>query len=163
MEGKTPPLSPLNPFSHPVLLGGASHPGTLRPVGCPSPIPCPQVSLSTGTLLLLVGAAALGTGWLVPPRLEGIGEEDFVVLDPRAARYNRVLGACQMLGLALCVVAAVLSAVGLLCCVLSPAGGVPPSPQDEEQQLSPILCHSSPPAVRFGASCVHGVQPRREA
>uniref|UniRef100_A0A493TG43 Neurensin 2 n=1 Tax=Anas platyrhynchos platyrhynchos TaxID=8840 RepID=A0A493TG43_ANAPP len=52
-----------------------------------------KVSLSTGILLLLVGAAALGTGWLVPPRLEGIGEEDFVVLDPRAARYNRVLGA----------------------------------------------------------------------
>lgn len=144
-------------------MGAHPSPGTLRPVGCPSPIPCPQVSLSTGTLLLLVGAATLGTGWLVPPRLEGIGEEDFVVLDPRAARYNRVLGACRLLGLGLCTAAAVLSAVGLLCCVLSSAGGVLPCPQDEEQQLAPILCHSSPPAVPFGASCVHNVQPRREA
>lgn len=100
---------------------------------------------------------------MVPPKLEGIREEDFVVLDPRAARYNRAPGACRLLGLALCAAAAVLSAVGLPCCVLGPAGGVLPCPQDEEQRLSPILCHSSPPAVPFGASCVHGVQPRREA
>lgn len=107
--------------------------------------------------------AALAAGWMVPPKLEGIREEDFVVLDPRAARYNRAPGACRLLGLALCAAAAVLSAVGLLCCVLGPAGGVLPCPQDEEQRLSPILRHSSPPAVPFGASCVHGVQPRREA
>ncbi|XP_068556476.1 neurensin-2, partial [Anas acuta] len=142
--------------------GVGAEPSPARPPGTwPSVIW--KVSLSMGTLLLLVGAAALGTGWLVPPKLEGIGEEDFVVLDLRAARYNRVLGACRVLGLGLCTVAAVLSAVGLLCCVLSPAGGVPPCPQDEEQQLAHILRHSSHPTVPFGASCVHSVQPRREA
>ncbi|XP_031412446.1 neurensin-2 isoform X3 [Meleagris gallopavo] len=50
-----------------------------------------KVTLSTGTLFLLVGVAALTTGWLVPPRLEGIEEEDLVVLDVQAMRYNHVL------------------------------------------------------------------------
>ncbi|XP_035422965.1 neurensin-2 [Cygnus atratus] len=120
-----------------------------------------KVSLSTGTLFLLAGAAALATGSLVPPRLEGIGEEDFVVLDLQAARYNRALGACRLLGLALCAAAGVLSAVGLLSCLLGRAGGAPRRPQEEEQQLSPILRDS--PAAPFGVSCIHGVQPRREA
>ncbi|XP_047906626.1 neurensin-2 [Anser cygnoides] len=123
-----------------------------------------KVSLSTGTLFLLAGAAALATGSLVPPKLEGIGEEDFVVLDLQAARYNRALGACRLLGLALCAAAGVLSAVGLLSCLLGRAGGAPRRPQEEEQQLSPIL-RDSPvaPAVPFGASRLHSVQPRREA
>lgn len=118
------------------------------------------MTLSTGTLFLLVGAAALTTGWLVPPRLESIEEEDLVVLDVQAMRYNHVLSACWLLGTALCITAAVLGAVGLLCCVLGRAWG---GPQEEEQQLSPIL-QSSPqgPAVPFGASQLHGVQPRQE-
>uniref|UniRef100_A0A8C9EQP2 Neurensin 2 n=1 Tax=Pavo cristatus TaxID=9049 RepID=A0A8C9EQP2_PAVCR len=119
-----------------------------------------KVTLSTGTLFLLAGVAALTTGWLVPPRLEGIEEEELVVLDVQAMRYNHVLGVCRLLGTALCITAAVLGAVGLLCCVLGRAWG---GPQEEEQQLSPIL-QSSPqgPAVPFGASQLHGVQPRQE-
>ncbi|XP_048818532.1 neurensin-2 [Lagopus muta] len=119
-----------------------------------------KVTLSTGTLFLLVGVAALTTGWLVPPRLESIEEEDLVVLDVQAMRYNHVLSACRLLGTALCITAAVLGAVGLLCCVLGRAWG---GPQEEEQQLSPIL-QSSPqgPTVPFGASQLHGVQPRQE-
>ncbi|NXJ07662.1 NRSN2 protein, partial [Odontophorus gujanensis] len=67
-----------------------------------------KVTLSTGALFLLVGAAALAVGWMVPPRLENIGEEELVVLDVQAMRYNLTLGTCWLLGTALCIVAAVL-------------------------------------------------------
>lgn len=124
------------------------------------------MSLSTGILFLLVGAAALATGSLVPPKLEGIGEEEFMVLDMQAVRYNHVLGTCRLVGTALCVAAGALGAIGLLSCALALR-----RPQEEEQQLSPILRGSPPPwppttfaqagtAVPFGISRVHGVQPR---
>ncbi|KAM7090859.1 neurensin-2 isoform 1-T1 [Ciconia maguari] len=123
-----------------------------------------KVSLSTGTLFLLVGVAALAAGFLVPSKLEGIGEEEFVVLDVQAARYNHALGTCRLVGTALCAAAGVLGTIGLLSCALAPR-----RPQEEEQQLSPILC-GSPPAVfapvetamPFGVSHVHGIQPRRD-
>ncbi|NWI28711.1 NRSN2 protein, partial [Sula dactylatra] len=70
-----------------------------------------KVSFSTGTLFLLVGAVALAAGSLVPPKLEGIGEEDFLVLDVQAVQYNHALGTCQLVGTALCVAAGVLGAV----------------------------------------------------
>ncbi|KAM6378531.1 neurensin-2 [Pluvialis apricaria] len=125
-----------------------------------------KVSLSTGTLFLLVGAAALATGSLVPPKLEGIGEEEFMVLDMQAVQYNHALGTCRLVGMALCAVAGALGAIGLLSCALALR-----RPQEEEQQLSPILRGSPPPrlpttftqagtAVPFGISHVHGVQPR---
>ncbi|XP_065610448.1 neurensin-2 [Cyrtonyx montezumae] len=122
-----------------------------------------KVTLSTGALFLLVGAAALAAGWMVPPRLENVGEEELVVLDVQAMRYNLTLGTCRLLGTALCIVAVVLGTVGLLCCVLGRAGGTPHCPREEEQQLSPIL-RGSPhgPAVPFGASQLHSVQPRQE-
>ncbi|XP_029864672.1 neurensin-2 [Aquila chrysaetos chrysaetos] len=125
-----------------------------------------KVSLSTGTLFLLVGAAALAAVSLVPPKLEGIGEEEFMVLDVQAVRYNHALGTCRLVGTALCVAAGALGAIGLLSCALAPR-----RPREEEQQLSPILCGSPPPrpptafapagtAMSFGVSRVHGVQPR---
>ncbi|NXN57318.1 NRSN2 protein, partial [Rynchops niger] len=70
-----------------------------------------KASLSTGTLFLLVGAVALATGSMVPPKLEGIGEEEFVVLDVQAVRYNHALGTCRLVGLALCAAAGVLGAI----------------------------------------------------
>ncbi|XP_075373391.1 neurensin-2 [Mycteria americana] len=128
-----------------------------------------KVSLSTGTLFLLVGVAALAAGFLVPPKLEGIGEEEFVVLDVQAVRYNHALGTCRLVGTALCAAAGVLGTIGLLSCALAPR-----RPREEEQQLSPILCGSPPPrppavfapvgtAMPFGVSRVHGIQPRRDA
>ena len=124
------------------------------------------MSLSTGTLFLLMGAAALAAGSLVPPKLEGIGEEEFVVLDVQAVRYNHALGTCRLVGMALCAAAGALGAVGILSCALAPC-----RPREEEQQLSPILRGSPPPqppaafapagtAMPFGISHVHGIQPR---
>lgn len=119
------------------------------------------MTLSAGTLFLLAGVAALSTGWLVPPGLEGVEEdkeEELVVLDVQAVRYNHVPGVCRLLGTALCITAAVLGAVGLLCWVLGRAWGG--RQEEEQQQLSPIL-QSSPQGhvVPFGASQLHGVLP----
>ncbi|XP_059569125.1 neurensin-2 [Alligator mississippiensis] len=132
-----------------------------------------KVSLSAGALLLLLGVAALATGYLVPPKLEGIGEEEFLVLDLQAMEYNQVLGTCRLAGIMLCTTAGVLAAAGLLACVLGRVlqGGWRREEEEEEQQLSPILRDSPPkqpvallasPASPFGASWVHGIQPRRE-
>ncbi|NWW96085.1 NRSN2 protein, partial [Rhynochetos jubatus] len=70
-----------------------------------------KVTFSTGTLFLLAGVAALATGSLLPPKLEGVTAGEFVVLDAQAARYNRALGTCRLVGTALCAAAGALGAV----------------------------------------------------
>ncbi|NXI40486.1 NRSN2 protein, partial [Galbula dea] len=70
-----------------------------------------KVSFSTGTLLLLVGVTTLAAGSLVPPKLEGIGDEELLVLDTQAVQYNHALGTCRLLGMVLCAVAGVLGAI----------------------------------------------------
>ncbi|NXK13831.1 NRSN2 protein, partial [Herpetotheres cachinnans] len=83
---------------------GSSPPGAWAPL-------IRKVSFSTGTLFLLVGAATLAAGSLVPPKLEGIGAEEFVVLDVQAVRYNHALGTCRLVGMVLCAVAGALGAI----------------------------------------------------
>ncbi|XP_050774366.1 neurensin-2 isoform X1 [Gopherus flavomarginatus] len=134
-----------------------------------------KVSLSAGMLLLLIGAAALATGYLVPPKLEGIGEEEFMVLDLQAMAYNHALVTCRLVGTVLCAGAGALGVVGVLACMLGRAarGGE----EEEEQQLSPILRQSplkkhstiivppaaaGSPAVPFGASQIQNIQPKRD-
>uniref|UniRef100_A0A8C0IVM1 Neurensin 2 n=1 Tax=Chelonoidis abingdonii TaxID=106734 RepID=A0A8C0IVM1_CHEAB len=134
-----------------------------------------SVSLSAGMLLLLIGAAALATGYLVPPKLEGIGEEEFMVLDLQAMAYNHALVTCRLVGTVLCAVAGALGVVGVLACMLGRAarGGE----EEEEQQLSPILRESplkkhstiivppaaaGSPAVPFGISQIQNIQPKRD-
>uniref|UniRef100_A0A8C4TWJ2 Neurensin 2 n=1 Tax=Falco tinnunculus TaxID=100819 RepID=A0A8C4TWJ2_FALTI len=131
---------------------------------CTGPGPPSSGSFFTGTLLLLVGAATLAAGSLVPPKLEGIMVEEFVVLDVQVVRYNHALGMCWLVGMVLCAVAGALAATGLLSCALAPR-----CPQEEEQQLSPILWGSPPAtvpcrpvgtAMPFDTSCFYGIQPR---
>ncbi|XP_063152934.1 neurensin-2 [Candoia aspera] len=131
-----------------------------------------KVMLSAGTLLLLTGAVALATGYLLPAKLEGIGEAEFVVLDQQAAEYNRALGICRAAGVALCAVAGVL----LVACILSSGlcgmnlGGNR-GEDGKEEQLSPILQENPPPQrgtiisatpAPFQVSWVQSVQPKRE-
>ncbi|XP_004586058.3 neurensin-2 [Ochotona princeps] len=86
------------------------------PVLCPRrpwPSLCWKISLSSGTLLLLLGVAALITGYAVPPKLESVGFSEAPILDQRAADYNQALGTCRLAGTALCVAAGILLAICL--------------------------------------------------
>ncbi|XP_066480836.1 neurensin-2 [Tiliqua scincoides] len=134
-----------------------------------------KVTFSTGTLLLLIGAAALATGYLLPPKLEGIGEEEFMVLDQQAVEYNHALGICRAVGTVLCAIAGAL----LVSCILSSGldrvnrgGRWGDNEEGKEEQLSPIL-QECPPGqwgtivtatpVPFKASWVQNIQPKRES
>lgn len=124
--------------------------------------------------------AALTTGYAVPPKLEGIGEGEFLVLDQRAADYNQALGACRLAGTALCGAAGVLLAI---CLFWAMAGWLSQGAKAErldaavdshvevfgeesDQELSPIFCdasgHSwfSPSTSAFGQSSVQTIQPK---
>lgn len=133
------------------------------------------MTFSAGTLLLLIGAAALATGYLLPRKLEGIGEEEFMMLDHQAVEYNHALGICRAVGTVLCAIAGAL----LLSCVLSSGlnrvnrgGKWGHSEEDKEEQLSPIL-QECPPGqwgtvvtaapVPFKAAWVQNIQPKRES
>ncbi|XP_061486137.1 neurensin-2 [Rhineura floridana] len=128
-----------------------------------------KVTLSAGTLLLLTGALALATGYLLHPKLEGIGEAEFVVLDQQAVEYNHALGICRAVGIVLCAMAGAL----LVACVLSSGlCRINRDDKDTEEQLSPIL-QQSPPGqqgtivtaaalVPFRALKVQSVQPKRD-
>ncbi|XP_069507060.1 neurensin-2 [Ambystoma mexicanum] len=125
-------------------LGSAPHPHHHH--GCQALLW--KVSLSTGTLLLLIGMAALATGVLVPHRLEGIAEGQFVVVDQKAVEYNQALTICKVVGIVLCAAAGVLMASSLVSSIVCrPARRA--QEEEEEEQLSPILregppkkCHS---------------------
>ncbi|XP_075756996.1 neurensin-2 [Pelodiscus sinensis] len=129
-----------------------------------------KVSLPVGSLFLLLGAAALATGYLVPPKLEGIGEGEFMVLDLQAMAYNRALVTCRLVGTTLCAVAGVLGAACVLAGLLGRAARAGRGEEEEEQQLSPILWESPPkktgtiiagaPAPPFGAARLQGIQPQ---
>ncbi|XP_034977359.2 neurensin-2 [Zootoca vivipara] len=134
-----------------------------------------KVTLSAGTLLLLIGASALATGYLLPPKLEGIGEAEFVVLDQQAVEYNHALGICQAVGAVLCAMAGAL----LTACLLSSGlrslnrgGKRGQDSEDQEEQLSPILREGSSgqcqgaivtaAPVPFRDPWVQSIQPKRE-
>ncbi|XP_053169273.1 neurensin-2 [Hemicordylus capensis] len=127
------------------------------------------VTLSTGTLLLLIGAAALATGYLLPRKLEGIGEEEeFLVLDQQAVEYNHALGICRAVGTVLCAMAGALLVSCVLCSRLCRGGQWGEDGLDKEEQESP------PPGQQRGGTivtaapapfrplCVQSVQPKRE-
>ncbi|MBZ3883643.1 Neurensin-2 [Sciurus carolinensis] len=156
------------------------------PVLCPRrpwPSLCWKISLSSGTLLLLLGVAALTTGYAVPPKLESISDGKFPSLDRRAADYNQALGTCRLAGTALCVAAGILLAICLFWAMtgwLSQDTKAEPLDaeadhhvevfrDDPERQLSPIFREASgqswfsAPTSPFGQSSVQTVQPQRDS
>ncbi|MBN3306255.1 neurensin-1 [Amia ocellicauda] len=74
-----------------------------------------KACLTTGVLLAVTGGLALAMGVLVPPRIEGFGEGELLVVDERAIRHNRALAACRMAGGLLLA----LGGTPLLACVLA--------------------------------------------
>nr|XP_020670318.1 neurensin-2 [Pogona vitticeps]XP_020670319.1 neurensin-2 [Pogona vitticeps] len=134
-----------------------------------------KVSFSAGSLLLLVGAAALATGSLLPHKLERIGEAEFLVLDQEAAEYNHALGVCRAVGLALCALGAALLVTCLLSSGLSKMSPWVQRGEEEagkEDQISPILAREASsrrwgtllegPPVPFRASWAQRIQPSRD-
>ncbi|XP_059834773.1 neurensin-1-like [Hypanus sabinus] len=93
-----------------------------------------KVGLSAGTILFLVGMATVTTGYLVPPKIEGIGEDDFLVVDKRAVEYNEALEVSKLVGAILFSVGG--TAIAACVLVLTISRHVP---RDEERQFSPIL------------------------
>ncbi|XP_025904267.1 neurensin-1 [Nothoprocta perdicaria] len=57
-----------------------------------------KVGLISGTIFMLIGLAVLVVGFLVPPKIEALGENDFVVVDHRAMQFNRSLDVCKLAG-----------------------------------------------------------------
>ncbi|XP_048880086.1 neurensin-1-like [Brienomyrus brachyistius] len=57
-----------------------------------------RASLAVGVLLALTGSMALGVGLLLPPRIEGFGDGELLLVDERAVGHNGVLLACQLVG-----------------------------------------------------------------
>ncbi|XP_054836453.1 neurensin-2 [Eublepharis macularius] len=106
-----------------------------------------KVTLSAGILLSLIGAAALATGFLLPPKMEGISAEEFVVLDQQAVEYNYALGICRAVGTVLCTVAGVLLVTCALSFTLARVNreGKPREAEEaEEEPRSPLLPENPP-------------------
>ncbi|XP_060692508.1 neurensin-1-like isoform X1 [Hemiscyllium ocellatum] len=109
-----------------------------------------KVGLSAGTILFLVGLATVTTGYLVPPKIEGIGEADFLVVDRRAIEYNEALEVSKLVGAILFSVGGTAIAACILVLTLSRH-----PPKDEERQFSPIL-KRGPPETKHKMSLTTG-------
>ncbi|XP_044282523.1 neurensin-1 [Varanus komodoensis] len=57
-----------------------------------------KVGLILGTVFMLTGIIVLVVGFLVPPKIEALEVEDFVVVDTRAVQFNRALDICKLAG-----------------------------------------------------------------
>uniref|UniRef100_A0A7N5JMJ0 Neurensin-1-like n=1 Tax=Ailuropoda melanoleuca TaxID=9646 RepID=A0A7N5JMJ0_AILME len=57
-----------------------------------------KVGLISGTMFMLTGIIVLVVGFLVPPKIEALGVEDFVVVDSHAVQFNRALDVCKLAG-----------------------------------------------------------------
>ncbi|XP_006985561.2 neurensin-2 [Peromyscus maniculatus bairdii] len=148
----------------------------------PWPSLCWKVTVSVASLLLLLGVAALTTGYAVPPKLELVNDSKFSSMDDPVADYNQALITCRVAGATLCAVAGVLLAV---CLFLATSGWLTQdikaeplvteadSPvevfRDEPEQLSPGFQDASSqswfltPTSPFGPRSVQTSQPQRDS
>ncbi|CAM4588448.1 neurensin-1 [Lepidochelys kempii] len=57
-----------------------------------------KVGLISGVVFMLIGLTVLVIGFLVPPKIEALEEEDFVVVDNHAIQFNGALDICKLAG-----------------------------------------------------------------
>ncbi|XP_032624554.1 neurensin-1 [Chelonoidis abingdonii] len=57
-----------------------------------------KVGLISGVVFMLIGLTVLVVGFLVPPKIEALEEEDFVVVDNHAIQFNGALDICKLAG-----------------------------------------------------------------
>ncbi|KAJ7427259.1 Neurensin-1 [Willisornis vidua] len=57
-----------------------------------------KVGLISGTAFMLLGVTVLVVGFLVPPKIEALGKDDFVVVDNHAIQFNGSLDMCKLAG-----------------------------------------------------------------
>lgn len=137
--------------------------------------------MSVASLFLLLGVAALTTGYAVPPKLELVNESKFSSLDDPVADYNQALITCRVVGATLCGVAGIMLAV---CLFLIASGWMiqdikaeplvteADSPvevfRDEPEKLPPVFHEASSqspfltPPSPFGQQSVQTSQPQRD-
>lgn len=138
--------------------------------------------MSVASLFLLLGVAALTTGYAVPPKLELVNEGKVSsTTDDPVADYNQALMTCRVVGATLCGVAGIMLAV---CLFLIASGWMiqdikaeplvteADSPvevfRDEPEKLSPALLDASgqsqfsTPPHPFGQQPVQTGQPQRD-
>lgn len=63
---------------------------------------------------MLIGITVLVVGFLVPPKIEALGVEDFVVVDTSAVQFNRALDVCKLAGAILFCIGGTMMAACLL-------------------------------------------------
>ncbi|NXB39784.1 NRSN1 protein, partial [Eulacestoma nigropectus] len=132
-----------------------------------------KVGLISGTAFMLIGVAVLVVGFLVPPKIEALGKDDFVVVDTRAVQFNGSLDICKLAG-------AILFCVGgstVAACLLMSAFAKSYSKEEKylqqrfKERIADIKAHANPvtkaPApgeskIPVTLSRVQNVQPSSE-
>ncbi|XP_006134051.1 neurensin-1 [Pelodiscus sinensis] len=132
-----------------------------------------KVGLISGVVFMLIGLTVLVVGFLVPPKIEALEEEDFVVVDNHAIQYNGALDICKLAG-------AILFCIGgttMAACLLMSAFAKSYSKEEKylqqkfKERIADIKAHAHPvtkaPApgeskIPVTLSKVHNVQPLSE-
>lgn len=105
-----------------------------------------QVGLISGTAFMLIGLTVLVVGFLVPPKIEALGKDDFVVVDTRAIQFNGSLDICKLAGAILfCIGGTAMSA-----CLLMSAFAKSYSKEEKylqqrfKERIADVKAHATP-------------------
>lgn len=95
---------------------------------------------------MLIGLMVLVVGFLVPPKIEALGKDDFVVVDTRAIQFNGSLDICKLSG-------AILFCIGgtaMAACLLMAAFAKSYSKEEKylqqrfKERIADIKAHANP-------------------
>ncbi|XP_006011880.1 neurensin-1 [Latimeria chalumnae] len=78
-----------------------------------------KVGLMFGTIISLIGLTVIAVGYLVSPKIEAFGEENFLVVDSHAIRFNGALDICKLVGAILFCIGGITVAICLLMSVFA--------------------------------------------